>query len=138
MIWIVTGPPCSGKSTYIRSEAKRDDVIIDMDRIALAISVEDTQPFEYNDKIRKIARAGRAAMVKEAIALAQGERYQNVWIIHTDPSANQRMAYRAANCRFMDLDPGKEVCLERLKSRPLQNQQIAKSVIDEFYAKRNK
>jgi tRNA uridine 5-carbamoylmethylation protein Kti12 len=138
LIWIVTGPPCSGKSTYIKGQAKRDDVIIDMDRIALAISPEDTRPFEYNDKIRAIARSGRAAMVKESIARAQGERYTNVWIIHTDPTPDQRMSYRAANARFIDLDPGKDVCLERLKSRPEQNQAIAKQVIDDFYAKRNK
>lgn len=138
MIWIVTGPPCSGKSTYIRENAKAKDIIIDMDRIALALTVEDALPFEYDDKVRRIARSARQAAVREAINLAQGERYTNTWIIHTDPSPDQRMSYRAANARFMEFDPGKEVCLERLKSRPVQNQKIAHQVIEDFYAKRGK
>jgi predicted kinase len=138
MIWIITGPPCSGKSTYINENAKNDDVIIDMDKIALAFCTADTKPFEYDDMIRKIARSARQAAVKEAIGRMQGERYRNLFIIHTDPNSDQRMSYRAANARFVELDPGKEICLERLKKRPEQNQQIAKSVIDDFYARRNK
>jgi dephospho-CoA kinase len=134
MITIVTGPPCSGKSTYIREHAKAGDIVIDMDRLALALTAEDTKPFEYSDKVRKIARAARGAAVREALAIAQGERYLGVYIIHTDPSADQRMMYRAANARVVEVNPGKEVCLERLKSRPPENQQIARKVIDEYYA----
>jgi dephospho-CoA kinase len=134
MITIVTGPPCSGKSTYIRQHAKPGDIVIDMDRLALALTAEDTKPFEYSDKVRKIARAARGAAVREALAIAQGERYLGVYIIHTDPSGDQRMMYRAANARVVEINPGKEVCLERLKSRPPENQQIARKVIDEYYA----
>jgi dephospho-CoA kinase len=134
MITIVTGPPCSGKSTYIRQHAKAGDIVIDMDRLALALTAEDTKPFEYSDKVRKIARAARGAAVREALAIAQGERYLGVYIIHTDPSPDQRMMYRAANARVVEVNPGKEVCLERLKSRPPENQQIARKVIDEYYA----
>lgn len=136
MIWIVTGPPCAGKSTYISENAKNDDIIIDMDRIALAFCVDETEPFEYDDVIRKVARSARQAAVREAINRMQGERYRNLFIIHTDPNSDQRMSYRAMNARFIELDPGKEICLERLKNRPQKNQDIAKPVIEEFYSKR--
>lgn len=136
MITIVTGPPCSGKSTYIDENAKGSDIVIDMDRIALALLPKGTKPFEYDDKVRKVAMMARKAAVKEAIYQAQGERYWNVWIIHTDPDADQRMAYRAMNARLIEINPGKDVCLERLKSRPEENQAIALKVINEYYAKR--
>jgi predicted kinase len=136
MIVIVTGPPCSGKSTYISENAKDGDIIIDMDRLALALTVEGANPFEYGDKIRKVARAARGAAVKEALTVAQGERYLGVWIIHTDPTPDARMAYRAAGARIVEMETPKQICLERLKSRPEQNQLIARSVIDEYFAKR--
>jgi predicted kinase len=136
MIVIVTGPPCSGKSTYISDNAKDGDIIIDMDRLALALTVEGASPFEYGDKIRKVARAARAAAVKVALKGPQGERYLGVWIIHTDPAPDARMAYRAAGGRIVEMETSKQVCLERLRSRPEQNQTIARSVIDEYFSKR--
>lgn len=136
MIQIVTGPPCGGKSTYIQERAQPNDIVIDMDRIALALTTEGTSPFEYSDKIRQVAFRARAAAVQEALLVAQGERYQNVYIIHTDPSPDQRAYYRAMGGRIVECDPGKEVCLERMKSRPKQNQAIARKVINDYYQHR--
>lgn len=136
MITIVTGPPCSGKSTYIRENAQPGDIIIDMDRIALALTTEGTSPFEYSDKLRSVAMKARQAAVTAAIQVAQGERYLGVWIIHTDPNLEQRRGYRAVNARIVEMDTSKATCLERLKQRPSQNQAVAKKVIDEYFAKR--
>lgn len=136
MIQIVTGPPCGGKSTYIKERAKPGDIIVDMDRIALALTTEGTEPFRYSEKIRQVAFKARAAAVSEALIVAQGERYQNVYIIHTDPSPDQRAYYRAMGGRIVECDPGKEVCLERLESRPIENHQIARKVINDYYQHR--
>jgi predicted kinase len=136
MITIVTGAPCSGKSTHVAQHATPSDIVIDMDRIALALTVDGVGNHDYDDKIRSVARAARNAAVKQALSVAQGERYLNVWIIHTDPSANDRQMYRAMNARIIEVDPGKKVCLERLGSRPERNKMIARKVIEEYYAKR--
>jgi tRNA uridine 5-carbamoylmethylation protein Kti12 len=137
MITIVTGPPCSGKSTYIKENAKPDDCIIDMDRIALALSPDETTSFNYSERIRKIARSARAAAVKTALMQAQGERYWGLWIIHTDPTPDVRSMYRSFGARFVEMNPGKVVCLERLTKRPIENQKLAREVIDTYYGKRN-
>lgn len=136
MITIVTGPPCSGKSTFITTNAKPGDLIVDMDRIALALSVEGTNPFEYSDKVRAVAMKARQAAVAEAVKVAQGERRLGVWIIHTDPSPEQRRGYRAAGAKFVEMDTPKKVCLERLTKRPAQNHVIARKVIEDYFAKR--
>jgi hypothetical protein len=133
MIEIVTGPPCGGKSTYINERAKPGDIIIDMDRLALALTTEGTEPFTYSDRVRQVAFRARSAAVTEALSVAQGERYQNVYIIHTDPSPDQRAYYRAFGGRFVECDPGKEVCLQRVQSRPKQNHAIAKKFINDYY-----
>lgn len=130
------GAPCSGKSTYVRDNAKGNDIIVDMDRIALALAVEGMAEFEYSEPIRNIARQARPAIVKGALLAAQGERNLGVWIIHTDPSPQERQMYRAMNAKFHELDPGKEVCLARAKERPEPNRKLSEKVIAEYYQKR--
>ena len=130
------GAPCSGKSTYVRDNAKGEDIIVDMDRIALALAVEGTADFKYSERIRNIARQARPAVVKGALLAAQGERRLGVWIIHTDPSPQDRQMYRAMNAQFVELDPGKDVCLARAKERPQPNRQVSEKVIAEYYQKR--
>jgi len=131
------GAPCSGKSTYVRDNATGQDIVVDMDRIALAISVEGTEEYKYSDAIRNIARQARPAIVKGALLAGQGERRLGVWIIHTDPSPQDRQMYRALNAKFVELDPGKQVCLERAKQRPDNNRRLSEKVISEYYQKRS-
>jgi predicted kinase len=130
------GAPCSGKSTFVTDNAKGEDIIVDMDRIALALAVEGTPEFEYSERIRNIARQARPAIVKGALLAAQGERRLGVWVIHTDPSPQDRQMYRALNASFVELDPGKDVCLARAKQRPEQNRKLSEKVIAEYYQKR--
>jgi predicted kinase len=130
------GPPCSGKSTYIKENATGNDIIVDMDKIALALAVEGTAEFEYSEPIRNIARQARPAIVKGALLAGQGERRLGVWIVHTDPSPQDRQMYRAMNCKFVELNPGKDVCLARAKERPDANRKLSEKVIAEYYQKR--
>lgn len=136
VITIVCGAPGSGKSTYVRERYKSGDVVVDMDVLALALTTPDVEPYTYSDLVRQVAFHARQAAVKEALKLAQSNRSINVWIIHTDPGANQVSAYRILGAKLVWLDPGKEVCLERVASRPARSAKIADKVIREYYAKR--
>ena len=134
MITVVTGPPCGGKSTFVRENARPGDVVVDMDLIALALVFEAAG--SYSDQVRLVARAARNAAVKQALLVGQGDRRLGVWIIHTDPGVDARSMYRIAGARFVEMNPGKAVCLERLKSRPVENHAVARRAIDEYFAKR--
>lgn len=136
MIQIVTGPPCGGKSTYITDRAKPGDIIVDMDVIALALTAPGTEPFTYSERVRQVAERARSAAVTEALMVAQGERYQDVYIIHTDPTPDQRAYYRAMGGRIVECNPGREECLRRLESRPKSNHTISKKFIDEYFKHR--
>ena len=136
MIVVVTGPPCGGKSTYIKDRAKSGDVIIDMDRIALALTTDDTSSHSYSSEVRWIAMQARKAAVKEALYQFASRRGPTAWIIHTDPTADERSQYRLRNAQIVEINPGKDVCLERLKSRPEVNQPIARKVISDYFEKR--
>jgi predicted kinase len=136
MIVIVTGPPCGGKSTYIKQNAKSGDIIVDMDRLARALTTEDITNHNYSDAVRRVARQAREAAVKAAVTVAQGTRSTTAWIIHTDPSPTDRANYRILSATFVECSPGLQVCLERLRERPVQSRPIAERVIRDYYSKR--
>lgn len=110
MLTVITGPPCSGKSTYIQTRARYGDIIIDMDRIALALTTDGTKHHHYTARIRWTAQAARRAAIQQALTMLPEA---NIWLIHTDPTPQERAKYRALNASTIDLDPGIETVLAR-------------------------
>jgi hypothetical protein len=135
VITIVTGPPCGGKSTYIKDNARDGDIVIDMDELARALVKGDVNNHDYGDEVRAIARAARKGAAKQALIAGQGNRL-GVWIIHTDPPASDRANYKIAGARIVECSPGLQVCLERLKNRPKVNQLKVEQYIRDYYAVR--
>lgn len=135
MITVVTGPPCGGKSTYVSEQARTGDIIVDMDRIALALTTDDVGHHDYGPQVRQVARAVRSAAVTEAIKISQLSLL-SVWIIDTDPRPEARRQYSLASARYVELDPGKNVCLTRLQSRPVGNHALVKKVLHDYYERR--
>lgn len=137
MIRVIEGAPGAGKSTYVKDNATPGDVIIDMDRIATALWVPtSSESHSYPDTVRVIAREARNQAVKTAIQIHQSMNRTNVWIIHSNPSPEMRRKYRSVSARFVNLDPGMEECIERVKTR---NPKMARNIIPyirEFYAQR--
>lgn len=130
----MTGPPCSGKSTYIRENAKEGDIIIDMDRIALAITTEGTENFRYPEYVREVARTARNAASRAALKIAKYNHF-GLWIIHTEPPPNALAAYISAGARIVEMKTTKEVCIERLKSRPPEIHERYRNVINEYFTR---
>jgi len=135
MITVVSGPPCGGKSTFVRNTSKPGDIVVDMDRIALALTTDGVGHHDYSPEVRQVARAARRAAVQEAMRVGQLSRV-DVWIIHTDPSPEWKRRYRIVNAHVEVVDPGKDVCLSRLASRPDSNHSLVKKVLDDYYNKR--
>lgn len=135
MIVVVTGPPCGGKSTHVDENVKPGDLIIDMDCIAAAIEY-DSSSHDYSQLTRNVARVARNAAVGKLLTEMQGERRRTAYIIHTDPPPEMRRTYRAFGAHFVECDPGKDVCLERLKTRPEANQKLVRQWLDDYYVKR--
>ena len=75
MIHVVTGAPCSGKTTYVHEHAKAGDIIIDFDAIATALGAE---PYEAEGNIFTAAVKARLAAIDAALT-CDGDS----WIIDT-------------------------------------------------------
>jgi hypothetical protein len=61
-----------GKSTWVRERAQTGDIVVDLDRLALAITAEETPHHEYPAHIRKAAIMIRQTAV--AVAMNSGQR----------------------------------------------------------------
>ena len=112
-LYVITGPPCGGKSTYVRERARPGDFVVDLDRLALAITSEDTPHHEYPAHIRTAAIQLRKQAVVMAIMWAKrGDSY----VIHAKPPARARSQYRQAHAVMVELEAPFDVLRARAKA----------------------
>lgn len=109
MIHVVIGPPCAGKTTYVREHAKAGDVIVDYDALAQALGEKEKHGAE--GAIADAAYKARNAVINY---LLQNEA--EGWIIHSDPSEWQIKRYEAAEADVIRLDADEETCLEHAEA----------------------
>lgn len=99
MLTVVTGPPCAGKSTYVRQHAKPGDVIVDFDAIAQALGSPVTHGHDRH--IWKVTIETRDTAITTAVRCHhQGAR---VWIVDSRPPPSRRDWYASQGARFEDL-----------------------------------
>ena len=115
MIYVITGPPCVGKSTWVDERARGADMVVDLDRIAAAISPADIPSHYYAPHIRNVARAMRR--IARGAAIRYGQTTGTAYIIDAKPGPRDRGEYRRAGAQFVDLDAPLEILVERCKDQ---------------------
>lgn len=126
MIHIIIGPPCAGKSTYVREHAKDGDLRVDYDLIAQALGA--TNSHASDGLVRQAAFEAREGAIQTALKFKDAES----WIIHTSPNEEHMKMYTEAEADVIELDPGYEVCMERAKQDERPQQSI--DGIEKWYA----
>ena len=129
MIVVVTGAPCSGKSTHVQMHATPGDVVVDMDRLALALSADGTPHHQYPQHVRHVARYARNAAVSAAINVQNVAPQVRVWVIDTFAD---RSRWRGLGAEVVVCDPGFAECTRRAEQ---QRPEWVQSIIAEWYAK---
>lgn len=124
MIHVIIGAPCAGKSTYVRENAKRGDVIVDYDSLAKALGAEGHLP---DGDIKQAAFRARKAVIEYCV-----ETKCEAWIIHTSPTDEQREAYEKAGAEFIEMDTDMDTCLQRAidDERPPETEQIIRDYFE--------
>lgn len=112
MLTVVTGPPCSGKSTYARQSHKPGDILIDFDLIAQALG--SPAPHDHPDHVRWVARAARRAAIEAAIV--QHHRGATVWIVQTTIGRSDAQRYASANAEIVTLTAEPDVLHARAEA----------------------
>mgnify|MGYP001458519206 CR=1 FL=1 len=122
-IFVVTGPPAAGKTTWVLDNARHGDIIIDYDRIAAALTV-DSDGHQHPRTILGAARAARQAAIDHALTTTAD---CDVYIIHTRLTPAVRARYEHIGARIVTIDPGINTVLARAKHcRPWQTTQAIK------------
>lgn len=110
MIHIITGAPCSGKSTYVETNKQPGDLVVDFDKIARALGSETDH--DARGLVRSAAFAARDAVIETALKADDDE----AWIIHTLPTGEQLERYVEAGAVITYLDADRETCLARAEA----------------------
>ena len=117
---VVSGPPCSGKSTYVAERVNAGEVVIDFDTLAAALF-----PGYADHDVPDFARQFVADVRGKAIdALIRSGR--SGWVIDSDPPDWLASKLRTAGARFVPLDPGLDECVRRsvANGRPVWTEEI--------------
>lgn len=127
----MTGAPGSGKSHYIRSQWQRGDLIIDLDRLVPAITL-DTYTNEPKH-VLKLAWALRDAAIKHAQRSAS---YARLWITETAPTRQRRDYLRTTlSAKVIVMRAPQDTCIKRAHSQQDRKHGNWSAVIADWFAK---
>ncbi len=99
MLTVITGPPCSGKSTLARKRHRPGGILIDFDALAQALG--SPRPHDHPDPVRWVAIHARRAAIEQAIE--QHRRGARVIVIQSTLSRADLIRYRAAEAEIVTL-----------------------------------
>lgn len=113
-VYIVYGSPCSGKSSYVRANANKHDLIVDVDEIYKCIS---NNPL--HDKSNRLT--ANALQVRELLIdmiKTRNGRWVSAWFIiaKCKPIELERLA-NSLRAELIHIDTDEETCLARAEER---------------------
>lgn len=129
-LYVVMGPPASGKTTYVLSQAKPGDIVIDLDRIAGALTSPQADSHRHGDAVRRVAHRVRQAAISEGLRHCGDV---DVYVIHSTPRPEARAKYDRHGAEYVTIDPGRDVVLRRCDE---QRSTQARAVADRWYSER--
>lgn len=110
-VTLVAGPPCAGKSTYVRAESLASDLVVDYDSLAAALRV-DGRRYEHLDSHRPFVCEARDAVLDRLVLGNHGVR--RVWVMATAAKRSVREQYRRRyGAAVVVVWAPEEVCLRR-------------------------
>ena len=133
-IYLVVGAVCSGKTTFVKENITTGDIVLDLDLIWQALSL---QPLHSKPTTIKPIVFSVRDTIMEQIKMRSG-MWQNAWIITTQsrPLDIKRMA-DSLNAEVIYIDTDIDECKRRLNENPNgRDLQLYNKLIDEFFENR--
>lgn len=101
MLYLILGPPASGKSTWVKQHAKPGDITIDYDALANTLTPSDGKPHKHTKHVKAVTKAARQAAIDTAVTLDC-----DVYVIHSMPSQRLIDHYLTLGAELVVIDPG--------------------------------
>lgn len=129
-VYIVHGSPLSGKSSWVKENATRDDIILDLDNLYEAIT--NNKRYDKNKRISTNVFQLRDCML-DMIKTRSG-RWNDAYIIGGYPSSIDRMRLsETLGARLIHIDTSKEECINRLKNDNQRNKEEWLKYINDYW-----
>ncbi len=130
-IYIVHGAPCSGKTTYVRNVAGKEDIILDIENIWECIS--NCERYIKPNRLKVNVFAIRDLILDQI--LTHTGHWRNAYIIGGYPyiSDRERMA-ELYGAELIHVDTPKEDCLLRAEQRPAEWTEYIEEYFEKFQA----
>lgn len=112
-VFLVYGAPCSGKTTWVKDNAGKEDLILDIDNIWQMISINDryVKPNRLKSNV-----FGVRDCILDMIRMRAGN-WKNAYIVGGYPFAMDRQRLeQTTGCQCIFIDEPKEVCLARAEA----------------------
>lgn len=132
MLYVICGPPAAGKSSWIAARAKPTDIVIDLDRIALALAGPDAPSWHHHETLLKVAHRARFAALDEAV---KHRDTTDIYLIHTMPSRKAMARYRRLGAQVVTVDPGEQIVRQRVRDMRAPGMD---QVVTRWYRQRNR
>lgn len=110
-VTVVCGPPCSGKSTWVREQMQRGDLVVDYDDIAQRLG----SPRSHNHHPKFYKRV--EATIARALDGIRRGRHERAWVIRSNLARAQALA-DDLGARLVVIDEPDAVLIERAAKRP--------------------
>lgn len=112
-VYLVYGPPCGGKSTYVENHRAAGDLVIDYDIIMSQMS---GRPIHDHDSA--LHEAVQSRWNNDVRCVSSSDFAGTAWIITAAPYPDmiQRIA-REARAETIRIDPGVDTCVLRMQAR---------------------
>lgn len=112
-VYLVYGPPLSGKNSYVRDRMQAGDIVVDMDRLYQAVS--GLELYDKPDELLPTVRAIQDTLL-DNIKTRYG-KWQNAWIIGGYPDRYKRdKLAQDTGAEIILIEATEDECLARLKS----------------------
>jgi hypothetical protein len=112
VLYVITGPPTAGKSSWVQAHAKARDIVIDLDLMALAMAGPGADHHAHDDVLLRVVHRARFAAIREA---EQHLDTHDVYLINTLPSSKAMAQYKRLKARIVTVDPGRDVVMQRIE-----------------------
>jgi dephospho-CoA kinase len=119
-VFLVCGPPCSGKSTYVDERRQPGDLVVDYDDIArrLGSPRRHNHDFKYHGRVE--------ATIARAIAGIKAGRHERAWVIRAIPRTYERAALAEdLGAEVVVLDAPDDVLIARARARGDSSKTVA-------------
>ncbi|MEU5773872.1 hypothetical protein ABZ819_11350 [Streptomyces venezuelae] len=104
-MYVITGRPAAGKSSWIEARGRSTGIVIDLARITQALTGPGAPQWNHQAIASKVALRVRYAAIDEALKHLDDT---DVYAIHTMPSLKWLARCRRHGAQVVAVDPGKE------------------------------